>query len=235
MRVTKRTDNRSWIIAFDGISGVGKSDFALIAVSELTQQAHCKAVLFHENSQDPIREITSRVNKQFETWGLPADQVNGVLFAVGRALIMPELKRLSTLNDIVVCDRALWSNICYQSDSNALTMEQIFDLNVMLGVIVPDVTFIIDGDIQNCLIRRAYRDKKVVGTAGQMGGDAEKRERIRKRFLELPKSFANVAPIEVVKNPGDPIKDDDEQRWQLAQYNFRKEVIPLLQKYSIVR
>ncbi|MFH0951860.1 MAG: hypothetical protein V1838_01590 [Patescibacteria group bacterium] len=223
----------SKLISFGGISGVGKTDFVRIAAGYLEKYGLC-VTTFSENEYDPIRDNIAMINKIIKEnlISCKLDQILGVLFALGRSLLIEKLKKLRSQFDVVVLDRCLWDNVCYQSEPDGLSMEALYTLNVKMGVLVPDLSFIIDGDISNCLERRALRDKKPSGTAGQMAGDQQKRQRIKKRFLSLSEVFPGHG-IEIISNPGDPT-DDLSKRQSIAQENVKKIVLPIIEKHGII-
>lgn len=235
MRVNNRQEGAR-VVSFSGISGVGKTSFVNLAARILKEEARVERVaVFSENEHDPIRELTSAVGrwlKESNDGSLADEQILGVLFAVGRGLVRDALQTLRQEHEIVILDRCLWDNVAYQAEPGGLTEKEIFDLNCRLGVRPPDLAVIIDGEIENCLRRRKLRDKRVVGTAGQMAGDYEKRQRIKERFLKLPELFPDCR-IEVVANPGEPTADE-EQRERQTRENIRKLVWPLFLQHGII-
>lgn len=235
LKIQKNPQGRAWLVSFSGISGVGKTDLANITTHRLITETGARVLVFSENTEDPLRDTTNRIKDWLDaTKAASSEQIMGVLFAAGRGQLVRQVNAMMRRVDVVILDRWLWDNIAYQGvGAPGFTMQQIYNLNAeILGVPIPDLSIIVDGDIANALQRRALRDKHQVGTAGQMGGDYANRQRIQSRFRHMVSLFTPL-PIHIVENPGQPTFNINLRR-QMAAKTVEESVLPLFEKYGII-
>lgn len=83
----------------------------------------------------------------------------------------------------MILDRWQVTGWAYQVDPEGYTWQDIRKLHGEFGIVLPDVQIILTCPIEQIPLRRAYRDKQGVGTAGQMSRGRE--HVILSAFLEI--------------------------------------------------
>ena len=239
------------IIAFDGLSLAGKSTMV-----EMLFQRSTNARVIRENTYDPIRPATSKLNKLFKSGkysfedcleiiaedeefanyayvavdagkyvenfhfdgsGAKKQAALAYFFTAGRKVVNDELIKQFKNNDVIL-DRWFATGCAYQTfppdeNDDSYSWERIRELNEDMGIWYPHMQFLItlpEKDLDQIAIRKAYRQKQGVGTAGQMSSGREKI--IYNEFRKIERWFSeNGVPVVNVENRGTPSMDLQEQ------------------------
>ena len=138
-------------VSFEGLDGCGKTTQARLLAGAL-EETGVEVVLTREPGGTPLGE-------QIRDLVLHGDHVapwaEAALYAAARAqhvdeLIRPALGRGAT----VVCDRYVDSSVAYQGAGRELGMEEVLALNLTaVGGLLPDLTFLVETDIDTALAR----------------------------------------------------------------------------------
>ena len=100
---------------------------------------------------------------------------------------------------IVLCDRHTDSTVAYQGYGRELDLEQIYQLNkIATNGVVPDITFILDIDIETSL-QRIGKGRDRMENAGR-----EFFERVRNGYIEISKQEPERVKL---LNGNSPIKE----------------------------
>jgi len=164
-------------ITFEGIDGSGKSVQSKLCVELLSKEhdvIHC-----FDPGHTPIGNAVRAVllNKEHMEMD-PRTEL--LLYAAARSQLVSEvIKPHLQKGGVVVSDRFYDSTTAYQGYGRQLPLELISKLN-MIGAheLVPDLTFIIDTDIEVA--------SKRIGTADRLESEnLDFRQRVRKGYLKL--------------------------------------------------
>ena len=138
-------------VSFEGLDGCGKTTQARLLARAL-EETGVEVVLTREPGGTPLGE-------QIRDLVLHGDHVapwaEAALYAAARAqhveeLIRPALARGAT----VVCDRYVDSSVAYQGAGRKLGVEEVLALNLTaVGGLLPDLTFLVEIDIDTALAR----------------------------------------------------------------------------------
>jgi thymidylate kinase len=131
------------------------------------------------------------------------------LFAAGAKIIEPKVLEALRECDVVLKNRTFISSLAYNPASGGLGARQVWDLFVgHMGITVPDVSVIVDAEVEVAAARIAKRPVRDIGLGGKMSGDLEHRRKIRENFLKIPHLFPEELNAIVVENNGRPTKDE---------------------------
>lgn len=165
-------------ITFEGIDGSGKSVQADKCVSFLKEQDLSVLHCFdpgHTSVGNAIREIL--LNKKYDTMSSRSELL---LYAAARSQLVKEtIKPQLMAGGIVVSDRFYDSTTAYQGYGRQLDLEAVKVIN-SLGAhdLVPDITFIIDTDLQVAGSR--------IGEADRLESESMVfKERVRNGYLQI--------------------------------------------------
>ncbi|MBN2400201.1 MAG: dTMP kinase [Candidatus Aminicenantes bacterium] len=166
----------SRLIVFEGIDGSGKTSLSRLFVKYLNQKG-VPAVWLREPTDSALGNKIRRVAQESEHIS-PQQELD--YFIQDRRWdveknILPALRAKKT----VVLDRYFYSNACYQG-ARGMDMNTIIDLNMSFAP-RPDLTFIIDVDVDRALAR--IRDSR-----SDMAKLFEKKDflmKVRANYLQL--------------------------------------------------
>ncbi len=167
----------SCFITFEGPEGCGKSTQAQLLADALVQRG-ITVKLTREPGGDPVGEEIRKILLDSADHSV-ADRTEVLLYEAARAqhaefIIRPHLADGFT----VISDRFADSTVAYQGYGSGLDLDLIHRLNSFAtGGIEPDVTFLLDIDIETGLTRQKdwnRMERKAV----------EYHERVRQGFLE---------------------------------------------------
>lgn len=153
--------SRGFFITFEGGEGSGKSTQVEILANRLSQTGY-EVVVTREPGGTKIGEKIREITHDPQNTNLEA-KTEAYLMAAARAqhvsqVIIPALKS----GKIVICDRFLDSSLAYQGYGRLLGEKVIFDLNKLaVSGITPDLTILLDIDVNSGLKRRKISRKKI--------------------------------------------------------------------------
>ena len=171
-------------VSFEGLDGCGKTTQARLLARAL-EETGVEVVLTREPGGTPLGE-------QIRDLVLHGDHVapwaEAALYAAARAqhveeLIRPALARGAT----VVCDRYVDSSVAYQGAGRELGVEEVLALNLTaVGGLLPDLTFLVEVDIDTALARVGDKGDRIERAGEQPG---------------LRRLAATVEPFEADEHP----------------------------------
>lgn len=227
-------ENLHKIVAFDGLSLAGKSTM----VGMINERA-ANAQIIRENTLDPHRKTTSFVNKELKISDIenavksatrqfpeselilsealcysreysPEAQSQALLafmFTSGRKVVDGHVREIVKEKDVIL-DRWQVTGWAYQV-APGYTWQDVKKLNEDFEIVLPNVQIILTCSVDQIPLRKAYREKEGVGTAGQMSKGRE--HIILPAFVEIFNALKDGMPIEMIENAGTPTPDLSEQ------------------------
>ena len=171
-----QSDQKGYLIAFEGIDGSGTSTHSRLLYEFLVQQGF-SVILTREPTKGAVgRLIKDALQNKFQ---IKQPEVFALLFAADRIqhvkeVIEPALKQ----GQIIITTRYIESTLAYQS-AQGLTQEWIKAINK--DIIWPDVTFILDINPKDAMARLDKRDKL------ESFENREFLSKVRDNFLERAK------------------------------------------------
>ncbi|MGB9707046.1 MAG: dTMP kinase [Microgenomates group bacterium] len=151
---------RGLLITFEGPEGGGKT-FQIEKLAKYLQAEGREVLCLREPGQTQIGEqirliLLSPKNKEMEP------RAETLLFEASRAQLVEEvIKPALAVGKIVLCDRFFDSTTAYQGYGRGLPLEEIERLNMFAaGGLVPDLTILLDVEVEEGLKRRAKSGKK---------------------------------------------------------------------------
>lgn len=229
------------IAAIDGLSLAGKSTIVGMlderatnaqVIRENTFDPHRRTTSFvnRELKTNDMQKVVDSAARQFPesesmlnealhyARGYSSDAQNQALlafmFTAGRKVVDGHVRQVAEEKDVIL-DRWQVTGWAYQVDPSGYTWQDIRQLNKDFGIIVPHAQIILTCSIDQISLRRAYREKKGVGTAGQMSKGKE--HIILPAFVEIFNALKDEMPIEMIENAGTPTPDLSEQIRQAAR------------------
>ena len=179
-------------ITFEGVEGCGKSTQSKLLYDSLTQK-NISATLTREpggtKASEAIREIL--LSDDFET--LEGRTETFLNFASRIEHVEKLIKPTIARSDVVICDRFFDSTIAYQGYGFGGNVEQIKTLNeIAIGGFSPDITFLIDIDVEKTFARIGSRDTN--NRYERLDLDFHKR--VRNGFLKIAEADKRVVVID---------------------------------------
>lgn len=233
------------IVAFDGLSLSGKSTMVQMSHERSENAEIVRENIFDPHRPttsrlnkllkelDPVKavritsdefpksaKITKRALKYSNSYSGKA-QIQALLafmFTAGRAFVDTHVREVVEEKDVIL-DRWQLTGWAYQAQPGEYSWQEIRELNQDFEIITPGIQFLLTCPIEQIPIRRAYRQKKGVGTAGQMSMGRE--DIILPAFLEIYGELKIQMPIYMIENSGIPAQELDTQI---------KQAIPTYQK-----
>ncbi|MBI5389905.1 hypothetical protein HZB02_00265 [Candidatus Woesearchaeota archaeon] len=235
-------------IAFDGLSLAGKSTMV-----QMLLECSLDAVVIRENTLDPYRPMTSRVNKLLKEKTIPeVIDVIGSEFSQHASVLHDAFQYASAFGSSqnqamlaylfttgrkevalasqphleeqdVIHDRWKLSGCGYQVDLPAYTWKMILDLNDRFEIPDPHAQFLLTCPLTEIPLRKQYREKQGTGTAGQMSKGKE--HIILPAFLAMSQNadLQSRFPIYLLENKGNPVDDLQTQILQALPANCKIE------------
>lgn len=155
------TRSRGLFIVVEGIDGVGTTTQAQML--DRFFHEHAMAVLLTREPTDApvgrlIRAALSGEGDGAHQTGRIAltEEALCLLFAADRVQHSREIESLRDEGTHVVSDRYVLSSIAYQSFDPGITPERVIDVN--RAIAVPDVTFLLEAPVDECLKRLERRN-----------------------------------------------------------------------------
>lgn len=187
-------------ITFEGIDGCGKTTQIELLKEELEKKGYT-VLLTREPGAKGLGEKLREILLNYD--GEVSSNCESFLFLADRAqhidtIIKPAINK----GVIVLCDRHTDSTVAYQGYGRQLDLEQIYQLNkIATNGIIPDITFILDIDIDTSL-QRIGKGRDRMENSGR-----EFFERVRKGYIEISekepqrvKLLQGNSPIKDIQN-----------------------------------
>ena len=180
--------SKSYFISFEGGEGTGKSTQIKLLKNYLTQNSFNVFVTREPGGSDGAESIRKLlVEGNINRWDAETESL--LMYAARRdnyvRFIKPNLDR----GKIVICDRFSDSTRVYQGYVGNVPKEFLKNLHkITLGKIEPDITFLLDLDVQLGL-SRATKRSGFENRFEQKG--IHFHELVRKSYLKLAKEFHN--------------------------------------------
>lgn len=167
-------------ITFEGIDGCGKTTQIELLKEELEKKGYT-VLLTREPGAKGLGEKFREILLNYD--GEVSSNCESFLFLADRAQHVDTIIKPAINNGtIVLCDRHTDSTVAYQGYGRELDLEQIYQLNkIATNGIVPDITFILDIDIETSL-QRIGKGRDRMENAGR-----EFFERVRNGYIEISK------------------------------------------------
>ena len=166
------------IITFEGIEGVGKSTQIQLLNNYLNEKGYKTEILREPGSTatgEQIREIL--LNTPID---LSSESELLLMFAARAQLIKEKL--LDSDKDIVLFDRFYDASVAYQGYGRGLSLEAIFNLIKLTNCPIPNITFLLDIDVEEGFRRKSNDLKDRIESAGN-----DFFERVRNGYIEISK------------------------------------------------
>ncbi|MCS6999763.1 MAG: dTMP kinase [Bacteroidota bacterium] len=143
-------------ITFEGIDGSGKSTHVAL-VAEWLQQQGLSVRVFREPGATPLSEAIRSILLDGRHRISPVAEL--FLFCAARRQLVEEaLRPALARGEVVICDRYADSTIAYQGYGRMLDLAMVERvIGYAIEEVVPDVTFILDLDVNTALSRRGDR------------------------------------------------------------------------------
>ena len=173
-------------IVFEGIDGSGKST----VIREVSKLLKSRIYITREPSNGKIGKLIRKILKRNKSIDRDFSLMITNLFCADRFYhIKNEIKPALDVYKYVICDRYYYSTLAYQSVY--LDLDYLITLNKY--ALKPDITFIIDVDVNTALNR--IKKRKTKRTTYEY---KEYLEKVRRNYLKLPKLLDDN--IYIVKN-----------------------------------
>lgn len=172
---------RGFFCTFEGGDGSGKSTLARLLLEKLSQK-NCRALLTREPGGTPFAE---QVRKLFLEGGFHLSSRTELLavLAARSDHVAKVIEPALDCGDVVLCDRFLDSTIVYQGYAAHQDPELVMKIATQAVPLIPDLTFLLDIDVQSSEPRRKKRGGGERDKMEQQERDFHERTRVG--FLEL--------------------------------------------------
>jgi len=203
-------------ITFEGPEGSGKTTQAA-RLAERLRTHGCEVIAVREPGGTRVGEAIRNI-VQHDSTGEPIEKETEVLlFAASRAqlvrrVVLPALRRGAW----VISDRFADSTTAYQGYGRGFDIRIILEINAFaMGEAVPDITFLLDVDVQTGFQRLYSRS-----LAGNHVHDRIEREtaafheRVRNGYLEMAKRWPERFRVLDTRQPEDEVH---EQIWRFVE------------------
>jgi dTMP kinase len=153
--------SRGLFIVLEGLDGAGTTTQAKQLHKALLEN-NLKSCLTNEPTDEPVGKLirdslsgrlTSPTNGERIRF---SEAALGLLFAADRIEHSCWIEKIISKGTHVVCDRYIWSSIAYQSLDPTVSPERVVEIN--RGCAVPDVTFLIEVPVKECIRRLKARN-----------------------------------------------------------------------------
>jgi len=178
---------RGKFITFEGPEGGGKTTQAKRLIALLEAAGH-EVVYTREPGGTPTGEAIRDILQHNKTKEDISPSAEVLLFAASRAqlvahVILPALQRGAW----VVCDRFADSTTAYQGYGRGFDREQMIAINTFaIGAATPDLTFLLDVDLDEGFRRITVRHQKKDSPLDRIEQEARTfHERVRQGYLDM--------------------------------------------------
>ncbi|MFO7534794.1 MAG: dTMP kinase [Kiritimatiellia bacterium] len=191
MKSTAPAVSRSAFITFEGPEGCGKSSQILLLADRI-RAAGISLVCTREPGGTPAGEAIRELLQHDKAGEGLVPEAEVLLFLASRAqlvrqVILPALEA----GQWVVCDRYIDSTVAYQGYGREFGPERIAGFNnFVVGPALPDLTLLLDIDVQKGYDRMEARNRVTGGQHDRMElQTAAFHERMRQGYLELARKM----------------------------------------------
>jgi len=191
-------------ITFEGPEGGGKSTHIKRLAERLRSLGH-EVLVTREPGGTPTGEAIRGILQHEHTGETVCPEAELLLFEASRAqlvrtVILPALQK----GIWVLCDRFADSTTAYQGYGRGFDLETILSLNShAMGECIPDLTLLMDIDVQSGRLRLAQRNLALNTTSDRIEREAvEFHERVRAGFLALAQRWPDrIKVVNVMREP----------------------------------
>lgn len=197
-------------ITFEGPEGGGKSTH-IKRLAERLKSLGYEVLVTREPGGTPTGEAIRGILQHEHTGEAICPEAELLLFEASRAqlvrtVILPALQK----GIWVLCDRFADSTTAYQGYGRGFDLETILSLNShAVGECIPDLTLLMDIDVQSGRQRLAQRNLALNTTSDRIEREAvEFHERVRAGFLALAQRWPDRIKVVNVKREKDDVAAD---------------------------
>ncbi|MDA0901962.1 MAG: dTMP kinase [Proteobacteria bacterium] len=174
-------NNKYQFISFEGVEGSGKSTQTKMLANAL-KNAGVEAILTREPGGTAVAEEIRNILINGEVSKLDGVTETLLNFAARRDHVEKFIKPTIAANKIVISDRFYDSTFAYQGFAYELDLQLIENIKQnAIGDFAPDITFLIDVDIDSAMARITQRSSN--NRYEEMG--LEFHQKVRNGFLEI--------------------------------------------------
>jgi dTMP kinase len=171
---------RGALITFEGLDGTGKST-QMGKLAEALRAAGCDVVTTREPGGTPIGEDIRAVLLNSRTRDLAPEAEMALMFAARAQHIQELILPAMSAGQIVLCDRFTDSTEAYQGGGRQFGSDAVLALHeVLCEGLQPDLTILMEGDLQACLARARRRNQE----SARSKFDENRFERENKLFFQ---------------------------------------------------
>lgn len=149
------------LITFEGPDGSGKST-QIGLLSEYLREVGCDALVTREPGGTTIGERIRTILHDVKNTGM-SSEAEILLYSASRAQLVAELIRPNlAAGKTILCDRFYDSTIAYQGYGRGLDLEMLQRITAFaVKQLKPDLTFLLDLDVEAGLLRRERGDVEI--------------------------------------------------------------------------
>ena len=151
----------SYFITFEGVEGVGKSTQCLLLAQNLQNTLKKNVVQTREPGGTELGEALREVLLNPEVPSMTEMSELLLMFAARAEHLARVIKPALASGNIVLCDRFTDASFAYQGGGRGVDPKQIEKLEKLVqGSFTPDLTILLDMDVETGLARAAARSDK---------------------------------------------------------------------------
>ncbi len=183
MLVVPSHNQRGKFITFEGLDGCGKSTQLAKLATVLTAQGQ-PVVLTREPGGTPTGEKIRQLLLDTSTSSLAPLAELALMFAARAQHIAEVIQPALAEGRIVLCDRFTDSTEAYQGGGRKLGSEAVLALHrILCGNLWPDLTILMDSDVNMSVDRARRRNKTQAGKKGATKSDENRFEQESRAFF----------------------------------------------------
>ena len=192
------------IIAFEGMSGAGKTTTARILIRFLRFK-HFRMAWINEKEYEPIRSWVIDWHKR--STDIKVFSMEDIeFFAKGRSAIHQEICHQFSDWDYILLDRTVFTSMVYQS-SDVCSPKQILEINVKSCILLPQKVFFFTGEPEVC--HRRIIERQQIYSGYNLPASVESLETIRvigERYRDIKGYMGEVIDIDAETPKRDKVK-----------------------------
>ena len=194
----------AYIIAFEGMSGAGKTTTARILIRFLKLK-HFRMAWVNEKEYEPIRSWVIDWHKR-PTDAKVFSREDIEFFARGRSAIHQEIYRQFSDWDYILLDRTVFTSMVYQS-SDICSPKQILEINIKSRILLPRKVFFFTGDPEVC--HRRIMERQQAHSGYNLPASVESLETIKaigERYRDIRGYMGEVTEIDAETPKRDKVR-----------------------------